>query len=94
MEKISDRLKRLRVRKGLSQINLAKLVHVPVTTYRDWEGGKAITGEPYPILAEHLDVSINYLITGQQHTENNILLDIDKIIEDVKNLKKNAIALL
>lgn len=94
MEKLSVRLKKLRIRKGFSQVYLAKLINVPVTTYRDWEGGKAITGEPYPFLAQHLDVSISYLITGQQTDVNDILNYIDKVIDDVKNLRKSVIALI
>ena len=92
MEKIADRLKKLRERKGLTQIRLAKLAKIPVSTYRDWEGGKAITGEPYAVLAKLLDVSIGYLITGEHIVANSLLFDIDKIIEDVKSLRKNVIA--
>ncbi len=64
MQTIASRLRKLRLKKGLSLREVAGRIDVPVSTYRDWEYGKAIRGEPYQKLAELFDVSVQELVTG------------------------------
>jgi transcriptional regulator with XRE-family HTH domain len=61
---IGSRLKQLREARGLTVKALATAAGVPVSTYREWEYGRAILGEPYPRLARALGVGVEYLITG------------------------------
>ena len=56
-----NRLKELRVARRLTQKETAKLVGVQQSTYRQWEYGQAITGEPYPQLAKAFNISLDTL---------------------------------
>jgi len=61
--KISERLRELRKKKKLSLASVALAIDVPVSTYRDWEYGKAIRGEPYERLAELFEISLAELLS-------------------------------
>ena len=76
--KISTRLRNLRNEKGLTLREVGAIAEVPTSTYRDWEYGKAITGEPYAKLAEYYGVSLSYLILG---TEKQPLEIVELILE-------------
>ena len=39
---------------------------VPLTTYREWEYGRAIQGEPYGAIAKVLEVSLEELLPGKR----------------------------
>ncbi len=66
MESIGKRLSRLRKRAGLSMKQVSEGIGVPVTTYRDWEYGRAIQGNPYIKLSKVLRVPLYELISGQK----------------------------
>ena len=65
MEKFSDRLKRLRNENGLTVKEVADFLAVAQSTYREWENGRQIRGEPYTQLAKIFKVGIEDLITGE-----------------------------
>lgn len=56
-----ERLRVLREKRGLTLKGTANLVGVPISTYREWEYGRKILGEPYLKLAEVFEVSLNEL---------------------------------
>ena len=58
---IGNRLKKFRKAKGLSVKEVARHVGVAESTYRDWEYGRMIKGEPYLKIAEVLGVSLSSL---------------------------------
>ena len=62
MELFNKRLARLRKARGLSRKDVASKLGLPATTYRDWEYGVSITGEPYLQLAKILSVSVSELM--------------------------------
>ena len=62
--KLANRLKRLRTDKGLTIREVATALDLPVSTYRDWEYGKAIRGEPYENLAGLIEVTLDELLIG------------------------------
>ena len=64
-EPISRRLRRLRTQRGLSVAEIAEKLQVSQSTYRDWEYGRQIRGEPYAALAEILDVTVSELLFGK-----------------------------
>jgi transcriptional regulator with XRE-family HTH domain len=76
METISERLKKLRKEKGITQLQLADLLHLTDKAISKWESGE---GNPdissLPKLAEIFNVSVDYLLTGKQPEENRILKD-------------------
>ena len=60
--------KDLRKKKGLTQVELAKLLNVQQTTVSKWEVGRATPDYPVLIkLAELFDVSVDYLLGADEH---------------------------
>ena len=82
---LGQRLKKLRTEHQLSQKQVAERIGVSPSTYRDWEQGKSISGEPYNRIAELFQVSLNYLMYEQSSTTT------DSLIENLE-LAKNAIS--
>lgn len=93
MERIGVRLKRLRTKCGLSQTMTANFLNVPPTTYRDWENGKNITGEPYLKLADLFGVSLVEIITGESMKNSDLIRELDELQEHIKIIRKIALAL-
>ena len=87
METLGKRLRRLRRDKGLSISDLAKMVGVSESTYREWEYGRAIRGEPYGKLADTLDVSVSELLFGEKHGNQSVeslLLQIEHAVQKIR----------
>lgn len=64
MNELAERLKRLRLKRGLSVTEVARAIGVATSTYREWEQGRKIKGEPYQKLAELFEVALSELLTG------------------------------
>lgn len=63
MEKFSERLKDLRIEKGLSIQALSKEVSIGVASICRWENGKAdVKGAQLIVLARYFEVSVDYLL--------------------------------
>ena len=77
-------LKMLRERKGNSVAEMAKNLGISVSTYREWEYGRKILGEPYLEIAIILDVGLNELFENQ----NNEYLEVREAIKAVKKSLK------
>lgn len=75
-EKINNRIKRLREERKLTVKELSSKIGIPDTTYREWEYGRAITGEPYVKLAKELQVSLSLLLTGEEPVQELELMEI------------------
>lgn len=69
---LGERIRKLRNERNLTQLELANLLFVTDRAISKWEQGK---GNPdislLPLLAESLNVSIDYLITGKEYVPNN-----------------------
>lgn len=62
MEKFHEKLKMLRKKQGLTQQEIADLVHVNRVTYTNWENGKREPNFEIVIkLADLLEVSVDWL---------------------------------
>lgn len=62
--------KQLRKEKGLTQVELAKMVNVQQTTVSKWEVGRATPDYPVLLkLAEIYNVSVDYLLGREEITE-------------------------
>ena len=57
----NKRLKKLREEKGITPKAMAEKLEVSVSTYRDWEYGRKITGEPYVKISEVLNIGLGEL---------------------------------
>ena len=89
---IGPRIKRLREKKKLTVKEAAALIGVPLTTYREWENGRAIQGEPYTKIAEILDVGLLELMTGNAPQASELLQQCELINETAMTLRKNLLA--
>lgn len=92
MEAFGTRLKKLRSNQGLSVAAAARKVGVPVSTYREWEFGRAIQGEPYPAIAKMLGVSLNELFNAETQDRSGVFEKLDAVEEAVSNLKKHLLS--
>ena len=62
--------KQLRKERGLTQVELAKMVNVQQTTVSKWEVGRATPDYPVLLkLAEIYNVSVDYLLGREEITE-------------------------
>ncbi len=83
------RLRRIRSDKGLSAEQVARDIEVAVSTYREWENGRAITGQPYIEMAKALGVSVYQLLGLEDQRRDEIssrLEDIEKLAKEVRGL--------
>lgn len=87
MSIFSKRLKSLRLAKGLSIKDLAKEIQVPVTTYREWEYGREIKGEPYLRIAKALDVPLHQLLGGPLGEHKRLVSIVEELEFNLKRLK-------
>ena len=87
-KEISERIAELRERRGLTQEQVARRVGANLRTYQNWEAGGGTSGENYELLAEILETSHDYLVTGGEHTPpaGDILSRLDQIQTDLAGL--------
>lgn len=88
MENFGRRLKRLREERSLTVKEIAAHVGVAPSTFRDWEYGRSIKGEPYVKIAQALGVSVYELLTGQAPSLKQSLEKIRLIEAACKDLQK------
>lgn len=87
-EPFSVRLRRLRLANGIKVKDMAFRLGVSASTYRDWEYGRAIKGEPYTRLAEALSVSLSELLVGYSSVPEKLMNEVLKCEEAISSLKK------
>ena len=74
------RLASLRKERGFSQMELASNLHMPQSTYAGYETGKRkITWELILQFSQFYSVSPTFLVTGQEHFENDMTLSLSEI---------------
>ena len=84
MEKFHEKLKVLRKKKGLTQQEVAELVHVERGVYTNWElGNRNPNYENLSMLACIFDVSIDFLLSEYLEISKEAYL---KLKEEKKNL--------
>jgi transcriptional regulator with XRE-family HTH domain len=79
------RLKKFRVSSSLSQREAARRIGVSESTYRAWEYGNAIQGEPYPQIAKSFGISLDELFGIAQ--EETVEEQLDKIVTITHSIK-------
>ena len=77
-DEFSKRLRSLRKSRRLTMRETARLIDVPESTYRQWEYGQAILGEPYSFIAKAFNVTLDELF-GVQDQEATIEGDFNRI---------------
>ncbi|MFS9115861.1 helix-turn-helix domain-containing protein [Streptococcus infantis] len=74
----SERLKQLRLEKGLTQKEVADLVNVNRVTYTNWEkGNREPSFEKLFLLAESLGTNIDYLLGNSDNPKKSTTQDED-----------------
>lgn len=88
MSTIAIRLRKLRNKSHFSQKDVAEKLGLSPSTYRDWEYGRKIVGEPYVKLAEIFSVSLTELMTGQPRLGSELIDRVDELDRQVKIIRK------
>lgn len=82
--KITSRRKNL----GYSVKKVASEIGISESTYRDWENGRKISGEPYEKIAKVLNMPIIKLVTNQEIRITEIEKEIKNLINSVNNIEQ------
>lgn len=85
---LCHRLKELRVKNRMTVREVSQAIGVSASTYREWEYGRTIKGEPYLKLAKVFKVSLTFLMTGKNTTPNMIWDRLNHIEKSIISLKK------
>lgn len=85
MDSFNHRLKKLRTRCKFSQREAARLIGVKESTYRAWEYGNSIQGEPYPQIAKAFGVTLDELFGLSK--EESVHEQLDKIVTITQSIK-------
>ncbi|MBY0385110.1 helix-turn-helix transcriptional regulator, partial [bacterium] len=90
---ISEIMRKRRNEIGLTIAVCAKEIGVSQSTYREWEYGRAISGEPYAKIASLLGLSLSELL-GRDKTELIIKTEeveekMEEILQLIKVIKSN-----
>ena len=91
MSLIKNRLRDRRKELGLTMKDVSSAIGVSLSTYREWEYGRSIQGEPYIELARVLKLGLVYLLSGST-SEREPLLDSLVYLEDrISDIKENLL---
>ena len=89
MAKISDRIKQLRKKKGVSQSQLAEAIGVKNNTVSTWERGtRKPDVDALHLLSDYFDVSFEYLLCSSDKEEGRMKPSQDEL--DVQALSAKA----
>ena len=66
---------------------MAEGLGVSESTYRSWEYGSPIRGEPYEDIAKFYGVSLNYILFGHNHGVERLKKQIQQLREELKKLQ-------
>lgn len=92
-EPFNQRLKRLREAKNLSASQMAKLIDVAPTTYREWEYGRAMKFPPFLKISRVLAISVTELVTGELVTPGSTARELEDIEARLRELRLKLVAM-
>lgn len=88
---ISSQLKRFRKKHQLTVADCANSIGVSHSTYRDWENGRAISGEPYLKMTRLFGISLSELFELNEAELSIELMELEKLLlsasETIKNIR-------
>jgi len=89
--KISNQIKKQREKMKMSIVDCAAKIGVSQSTYRDWENGRSISGEPYLQMAALFRISLSEFFGLE---EDNLAIELKKLernlleaSEHIKNIR-------
>jgi transcriptional regulator with XRE-family HTH domain len=86
-ETLGARLRRLRTDRNLSAADMARLIGVAPTTYREWEKGRGLVAPPLLKMSEVLAISVTELLSGEKPELNESierLREIETLVRQVR----------
>lgn len=91
MMEFSEKLKKLRTEKGISQAALAAEIHISRSAVAKWENGLGLPGnESLKLLADYFDISPSDLLPDKNNAET--LVSKNKTIAQQKNVISGLLA--
>ena len=87
MEKLHQRLLRIRKAKGLTAKEVAFAIGEAESTYRGWESGRGLNLPPFEKLSQVLSISVTELVVGQSPEMADVLESLAQIEVDVRELR-------
>ena len=81
------RLREFRVAAHLTVRQIATALDVSPATYREWERGRAITGQPYVKLSQILSVSLSGIFGVDQGSRQHLIGLVDQAQKTLEQLK-------
>lgn len=93
MSTLAKRLREMRHKKGLTIQEVSTQTGIPVSTYKEWENGRQIRGEPYLLLAQTYQVSLHEILTGEKGQANQLLEKLEEMERRIQDIKKDLISL-
>ena len=92
---ISEIIKSRREEQNLKVKEVAQAIGVAESTYREWENGRKIQGEPYLKISQVLHISIGDLLgVSKREVLQELFLHIETLEKHVKNLRQNVSQIL
>lgn len=86
-ERFDERLKRLRIEKGLTAQAMADAINVPGSTYRDWENGKGLRIPPLEEISQVLAISVIELVTGRQNSRSDVVSSLAAVETQLRQIR-------
>lgn len=96
MEGFGRKIRKLRLERRISMREAARRIGVAETTYREWEYGRKIRGEPYRRIALTFGVSLEWLLSdsdGEMPIEDRIqrvIGDLTAVHAELQKRKKRS----
>jgi transcriptional regulator with XRE-family HTH domain len=94
MANVGESMQRKRKAKGLSAKEVASRLNVAESTYREWENGRKIQGEPYTEISKVLDINIGFLLGIEKNELVQLQTEIDILEGHVKTIRSHELLLV
>ena len=72
---------------------VAPAIGVAVSTYREWEYGRVIKGEPYSALAGVFEVGVSELLIGQPPIQSSIGSELEAVKKHLMQFERQLSSL-
>ncbi len=86
-ESLNQRLRRLREARNISATEMARLIQVAPSTYRDWESGRGAKFPPLLRISQVFAISVTELVTGEEKPVTAALKELEKIEEKLREVR-------
>lgn len=88
---IGQKMKSRREQLNLKVKHVAKEIGVSESTYRDWENGRKIQGEPYILISKALKMNVVDLLSIESDSFLDVQTQLNFIEECVNNIRERVI---